>query len=529
MPVRRRPVRVLTVVALLPLAGLLAAAVARATSLPVRTYDVAGLADLPPSSDGDAADASLSGDGAVIAFDAPKNANAAGSATQVYVVDVFTGAQFIASATPGGAPANGSSSHPSISYSGKVVAFASTATDLGPKAVGGRSNIYARLANGRIELVSQAPDGADANAGSSQPEISGDGKYVAYTSTATNLVPRDGSSRPQVFLTNLSTGKTVLISKGRHGLPGNGWSGDPAIDANGGEVTFDSSSSNLVKTRFAPPQVFLRYVGRTKTELVSVTPRGAPQNKAVSAPFQQRSSISADGSRIVFDSNANNLVLGDDNARTDIFLRDLSDDSTTLVSENNAGYEGNDDSFWPTISPDGTKVAYESFATNLAPGGGPLQNVFITDLDTGSTSVVDVGPTGQRLSRERVRELLERPVLSYDGYSAVFETTAANLSGDERPQTRLFLRLLDPPAAEFTRSPPRSVSGSRVVVYVGADDPAARVFSCRVDSQTPFTCQPGKISFSHLSPGRHLLSIRAGGPGMLYQLDPLTTYVQVDQ
>jgi hypothetical protein len=111
----------------------------------------------------------------------------------------------------------------------------------------------------------------------------------------------------------------------------------------------------------------------------------------------------------------------------------------------------------------------------------------------------------------------------------VFETTAANLSGDGRPQIRLFLRLLDPPAARFTKAPPHSVSGRDVVVYVRADDAAARVFLCQVDSQTPFTCRAGKISFSHLSPGRHLLSIRAGGPGMLYQPNPLTTDVQVDQ
>jgi hypothetical protein len=232
---------------------------------------------------------------------------------------------------------------------------------------------------------------------------------------------------------------------------------------------------------------------------------------------------------VAFDSNADNLVLGDTNKSTDVFVRDLKDSTTNLVSVNNAGYEGDSDSFAPSISADGTKVAFESFASNLARGGGPAENVFVRDLTLNATTVVDVGPDGQSPGREQVPELLQRPAISSDGWSVAFESSAPGLTAQHSRNVRLFLRMLDPPIATFTRPAPTSVTGSSVTLHYRGDDPDARSFLCQVDSQEPFTCGARQVTFSGLAPGPHVLSVRAGGTGMLYQLIGLTDRVEVSR
>jgi Tol biopolymer transport system component len=327
---------------------------------------------------------------------------------------------------------------------------------------------------------------------------------------------------------NLATGVTTLVSIARNGSAGNGWAGDASISATGQYISFDSAATDLQQSpNDHIPNVYVRNLATGRTQIVSVTSGGVAQDKAQPAPFRQISSISANGRYVAFDSEAGNLVLGDRNGRSDVFVRDTYRHTTVLISENNAGYEGNNDSFAPTMSADGTKVAFESFATNLAPGGGPQENVFVRDLALGTTSVIDVGPAGQPPTRERVSELLQRPVLSSSGYVAAFESTAANLTDSASTQTHVFLRLMAPPIATFDRDPPATTNSNRITVSVRADDPAASLFLCRLDTHTPVNCRPGSIVFTHLSAGRHELSIRAGGPGMLYQPIALTSTVTV--
>jgi hypothetical protein len=152
--------------------------------------------------------------------------------------------------------------------------------------------------------------------------------------------------------------------------------------------------------------------------------------------------------------------------------------------------------------------------------------VFERDLKLGTTSVVDVGPTGQRPSRQQVGSVLQHPSLSTDGFVAAFASTAASLTGVGGGQSHVFLRLMSPPQAYFITQPPTH-SGPRVTVSVRVDDGAARSFWCQVNSGTPFACRPGRMTFGHLPRGRDTVRIRAGGPGLLYEQAPLGFNVRV--
>ena len=501
-----------------------------------RTFDVATLAPPPLGSPLEAADPALSRAGTVVAFDAPIDFPYALPAyplaivgtREVYAVDVLTGSRTLISAAPDGVPADGSSTDPSVSADGATIAFASTATDLVPGTDRNLSNVYVRLASGQIELVSRSLHGGGGDRSSSQPAISADGRYVAFASRARDLIPRDHSRHADVFVRDLVTGRTALVSATRRGAPGDRSSSDPAISATGRFVSFDSAATDLPGSpRSRVAEVYVRDLQRRSTAIVSVTSGGVAQNRSVPAPFRQISSISADGRLVAFDSDATNLVRFDENRRSDVFLRDRARRRTTLISVDDAGYEGNNDSFAPSISADGTKVAFESFASNLARGGGPRENVFVRDLTVGATSVIDVLPDGGAPSRERVSELLQRPVLSADATVAAFESTAATLTQVASNEPHVLLRVMAPPVAVFIQPPPPSTRAHSVSAVVATSDAGARLLLCRVDRRPPTACRVGRITFAGLSRGRHLLSIRAGGPGLLYEPAPLEARVSV--
>ena len=319
---------------------------------------------------------------------------------------------------------------------------------------------------------------------------------------------------------DLVTKRTTRVSDAPGGAAANGVASGPAMSANGGAVSFDSTATNLVANDTnGLADVFVRSLVRTATERVSVSTSGAQQDKAVAAPFAQVSSISADGRYVVFDSDASNLVRGDANGRTDVFLRDRLRDTTTLVSENNAGFQGNNDSFAPAIAAGGGHVAFESFATNLSIGGGPRENVFVRDLGLELTSVVNVRSDGARPGAEQVKQLLQRPALSANGRVAAFTSTARRLTGDTTGKTAVFARRMTAPHGKVTRPPPRSTTLLRPFVNLSADDKQATRFACRIDDQPAFTCRRGAQRLPRQLPGAHVLEVHAGGPGLLY--DPL--------
>jgi hypothetical protein len=233
--------------------------------------------------------------------------------------------------------------------------------------------------------------------------------------------------------------------------------------------------------------------------------------------------VSGNGRYVVFDSDATNLVRQDANQHTDVFLRDRRRHTTVLVSASTLNVQGNNDSFSPLISSDGRIVAFQSLASNMAPGDGPREDVFVRDLRQRTTSVVGVADDGSPRAPELVAQLLQRPALSADGRIAAFSSTAPNLvAGDTNGREDVFLRLLDAPQTSLGSLQ----RGLRPTVSLKADDPLATTFVCQLDGGPLFGCAPGSM---RLPAGHRVLRVRAGGPGMLYDPNPLVVSLRSDR
>lgn len=186
-------------------------------------------------------------------------------------------------------------------------------------------------------------------------------------SWTTNLVPNDTNDSSAIFLRDRQTGTTTRVSVGPGGVQADGGSGSPVLSSNGKFLAFQSTASNLLSTptNSSLGDIYVRDLAAGTNELASVATNGGP---AGSSSFP---AISSSGRYVAFLSLASNLVTGDNNQAFDIFVRDVVDNTTHRVSVNNAGVEGDLSSGGgdgPAISSNGAHVAFDSQATNLVPG-----------------------------------------------------------------------------------------------------------------------------------------------------------------
>jgi Tol biopolymer transport system component len=332
---------------------------------------------------------------------------------------------------PTGAKGNDGSTAAALAAGGRFVAFSSNATNLHPEDADAVSDVLVRdLQSGALVLVSRASGagGAKGNAGSGVPSISADGRYVAFASSATNLVAEDTDAASDVFVRDLLTNTTTLVSRAAGaGIKSNGDSFTPAISADGRFVAFASNASNLhPDDTDAATDIFVRDLQSGALTLVSRAD-GAAGAKGGSGSAAPR--ISADGARIAFSSNASNLDPDDPDAAPDVFVRDVRAQTTTLISRAAAGGASNGDSFSPTISADGRFVAFGSSATNLHPEDpDAITDVFVRDLLTGTTLLASRagGPGGTKGNG-----FSDEPAIAADGRSVTFVSNATNLHPDD--------------------------------------------------------------------------------------------------
>ncbi|MBI4728412.1 MAG: PD40 domain-containing protein [Acidobacteria bacterium] len=271
------------------------------------------------------------------------------------------------------------------------------------------------------------------------PAISANGRYVAFFSSATDLVPRDTNDLPDVFVRDQWGATTTRVSLASPDQvddgsldQADGSSSSPAISADGRSVAFDSTADNLVAgDGNQVSDVFVRDVLGQATERISVTSTGAEGESASTWP-----SISADGSRVAFASAAA-LVQGDANGLNDIYVRDRSAGTTVLVSSATSGGGANGNSFAPAISPDGRFVAYHSDATNLVAGDtNTASDAFVRDLTQGTTTRVSVSASGEQANGPS-----QYPSVSAGGSVIAFESQATNLvAGDMNNAFDVFAR-----------------------------------------------------------------------------------------
>ena len=253
--------------------------------------------------------------------------------------------------------------------------------------------------------------------------LSGDGRYVAFSSDATNLVAGDTNGALDIFVHDRQTGSTHRVSVDSLGMEANGVSQNPTISGNGTLVAFRSTATNLVAgdtNGFA--DVFVRDRLAGTTVRVSVGPAGAQGNNGSSSP-----ALSADGRFVAFDSPATNLVAGDTNANFDVFIHDRACGVTTRVSLDDGGVQGNGSSTGSDISADGRFVGFRSGATNLVAGDtNGVSDSFVRDRQLGRTARVSVDSSGTQGNG-----ISYPTALSADASSVLFDSDATNLvAGD---------------------------------------------------------------------------------------------------
>jgi TolB protein len=355
------------------------AAMAPAPGLPVVRLVSGGVGGAPP--DGASVNPSVSADGRLVVFQSiARNLVASGctdGGSHVFLRDRAAQTTICLSVSPRGAPGNGPSSRPAISADGRVVAFVSSARNL--VAVGCRAGIayvFVRdLATGITTCVAVATGGVPADGPSDAPTLSGDGRLVAFASGATNLGGCPGVI-VQLFLHDRTTGATTCVTVGVNGLQGDAPSGEPALSADGQVLAFESLATNLVAQGCvvgAVVQVFVRRLGPGgATTCASVAADGAPGNASSGGP-----ALSASGSVLVFVSAAGNLAAPCGPGIPQVYVRRLLLLVTECISVGPGGVPGNGPSADPAISANGGTVVFTGQATNLAsgalgagPGGG---------------------------------------------------------------------------------------------------------------------------------------------------------------
>jgi Tol biopolymer transport system component len=314
--------------------------------------------------------------------------------SDVFVHDRQTGATQRVSVNGAGSQANGGSEAPAISADGRFVAFVSGASNLVPSDTNGQGDVFVHdRQTGATERVSVNGAGSQANGGSEAPVISADGRFVAFVSVASNLVSRDTNGLTDVFVRDRQTGATERVSVDGAGNQADGPSDSPVISGDGRCVAFVSAASALVPgDTNGQRDIFVHDRQTGASERVSVDGTGSQADSSNDAP-----AISADGRFVAFESDARNLVPGDTNRRADVFVRDRHTGATERVSVDSAGSQANSGGLGPAMSSDGRFVAFYAGHTDLVPGDtNRRQDVFIHDRRTGATEQVSINSAGSQ-------------------------------------------------------------------------------------------------------------------------------------
>jgi Tol biopolymer transport system component len=406
---------------------------------------------------------------------------------------VTTPRQFVYNAsakiTDESAPANAPSTQPSLNRDGRFVAFRS----LGDNLVAGDTNevadIFVRDRSTRaIHRVSVATDGAQANGESAHPKISADGRYVAFVSSASNLVVGDTNGVADIFLHDrdvdgdgifdeVNARATIRVSVASDGQQANGASAEPDLSPDGLWVAFSSLATNLVVgDTNGVADVFAHNWPSGQTRRISVTSTGAQANGASRAP-----DASLGARRIVFASDATNLVEGDGNGARDVFLHERGDGSTIRVSTK-AGTTADADgaSDHPSIDFSGNVVAFQTTATDITFGAavpaGVNQVVVMVLAPVSGQARAGVAAASVRVGApvvsiaDALRNLISTnaagqagsgdstsPSISGSGTAVAFESEAGDLVlGDGNDDSDVFLSAVSPSTAEV--SPPQRAS-----------------------------------------------------------------------
>jgi Tol biopolymer transport system component len=281
-----------------------------------------------------------------------------------------------------GGAGNGNSFSPSFSPDGSQVVFASRAANLVAGDTNGQADIFVKtLATGAVQRVSTNAGGVAANDDCYAPTFSPDGTKIAFSSDASNLVPGDTNKTFDIFVKTLASGAIERVSTSTAGVQGNGSSEEAVFSPDGTRIAFQSAATNLVpRDSNAQIDVFVKTFSTGALTRVSANAKGVQGDGASTAPV-----FSPDSTKVAFQSSATNLVTGDINAVADVFAKTLATGAIERLSTDADGDQGNGDSAAPAFSADGTRIAFASSAANLIPGDtNRVADVFVKELTEGA-------------------------------------------------------------------------------------------------------------------------------------------------
>jgi len=388
---------------------------------------------------GFASTASLSSDGRFVAFSStadnlvPEDTN---GISDIFVRDRLTG--LVERISRGEEPAY----NPVIAANGQFVAFQSNTEDGDRVFVYDRERQVTESVLAESVLAETA-DGETAN-NLSHPDISANGRFVVFESDADNLdadnlVEGDANELSDIFVRDrqINTLESITSSVTAEDAPSNGSSSQAAISANGRYVAFASAASNLLENDTnGTTDIFVFDRDTQVTERVSITSTGEESNGFSRAP-----SISADGRYISYDSLATNLVENDTNQKGDVFVYDRLNQTTSRASVSSEGEQSNNFSFNHGISADGQYVSYSSVATNLVTNDtNRVQDVFVFNRQAQTTTRISVDAEGRQGNRDS-----RESVFSADGRFVAFQSNADTLTNDDtNGRTDIFVYDFDP-------------------------------------------------------------------------------------
>ncbi len=340
----------------------------------------------------------------------------------IWLRDEWTGITQQIDVSTAGVPGDGWAEPGDLSSDGRFAAFTSGARNLVPGKPGSIQDVFVRdLAMGITTLVSQGPGGLFSDGHSYRPVLSADGRYVAFHSAATQLVPGDSNGVDDAFVYDRVLGGLRRVSVSSTGEQGNGTSWFTALSGDGRYVAFSSLSSNLAPNDTNGDwDVFVRDLQTQQTTLISRSLSGG------TSPGQSWiDSLSADGRYVVFESLSSELVPGDTNGVWDAFRHDRMLGTTVRISVDAQGNQLDQESYGGPQSADGSLVLISSLSDALVPGdANGTYDAFLIEVTTGSAQLMSVGSTS---AQGPVGTQSFARGLSADGRFATFETSGGNL------------------------------------------------------------------------------------------------------
>ncbi len=385
-------------------------------------------------------------------------------ASDVFVHDLLTGVTERVSVSSSGQQGNADCSYYDVSghyvYSvrmsanGRFVAFYSESDNLVPGDTNGCGDVFIRdRVSGTMTRVSVSSHGVEGNGVSRYPAISDDGRMIAFESAATNFESPDTNGVIDVFVHDRDTGRTFRVSETGNGLQGDNTSHSPAMSGDGTRVAFISRASNFVvgdgRNR---EDIFVRNLATGAMRCATIDIYGSVANSSAAGP-----QLSRDGNLVLFSSSSPELVVGDTNWCSDIFLRDVERGVTTRLSVSSTGAQGSSASLAPSMSSDGRYISFTSASNNLVPGDlNSVDDVFRHDILTGLTIRVDLGTMDEEGNRGG-QTLPECNAMSATGGRVAFMSYSTNFGAFTSNASSLFVRDLSAPNLRVLGEAPGTV------------------------------------------------------------------------